>query len=446
MDKISTPTTLVIIGISGDLARRKLLPAIREIAVSGALPDRFRIVGVSRREIDLNDIMPASGDQEFLRSHLQLKQMDLENVEAYKEFGEYLNQLETGDGEGSQRLFYLSIPPTAAQDVVENLGASGLAEVPGTKLLLEKPFGTDLENAQALIDHIQGHFKEEQVYRIDHYLAKEMAQNLIVFRSGNSLFRRTWDKNFIESIHVTMTEQIGIEGRATFYEQTGALRDVVQSHLLQLAALILMELPSKDDWQSIPERRLKALNQIMPPTDVAKNVVRAQYRSYKEETDNPSSTIETFVSLNLSSSDPRWEGVPITITTGKALSESKTEIRICYKRDDLSEANTLTLRIQPDEGVELTLWAKQPGYGNKLKKLGLEFLYSDHFSGLPDAYERVFVDAMRADHSLFASSEEVLASWRILKPIQDTWAISNNRDLTIYESRATIEEVTGETA
>jgi glucose-6-phosphate 1-dehydrogenase len=441
MDTMTTPTSLIIIGISGDLSRRKLLPAIREIAKAGVLPEAFRIIGISRRELSLDEILPASGDNQFLLDHLTLRQMDLDDQAAYEALGTYLADIEAQDGKPGQRLYYLSVPPNASQDIVELLGKSGLSNAPNTKLLLEKPFGTDMDSAQALIDHIHGHFDEEQVYRIDHYLAKEMAQNLVIFRSGNSLFKRTWNSTFIESIHITMTEQIGIEGRAGFYEQTGALRDIIQSHLLQLAALTLMELPPKDDWQSIPARRLEALSRLVPPTDVATKVVRAQYRSYKEEVDNPNSAVETFVSVPLQSEDPNWEGVPITLTTGKALSETATEIVICYRRDDVGESNTLVLRIQPDEGVELTLWAKEPGYSNQLKKVPLNFLYSDHFSGLPEAYERVFVDAMRSDHSLFASSEEVLASWRILKPIQEHWAQAGDQGLLAYESRAELEDI-----
>lgn len=443
MSRLPTPTTLIIIGISGDLAGRKLLPAIREIAKANILPDKFRVIGISRRDISIEDVMPAGGEQEYLRQVLELRKMDLDDSVAYTDLGKYLQNIEKSDGSTSQRLFYLAIPPKASQPVVELLGTSGLAKVPGTKLLLEKPFGTDMASAKELVSHIHGHFEEDQVYRIDHYLAKEMTQNLVVFRSGNSLFKRTWNKDFIESVNITMTEQIGIEGRGAFYEQTGALRDIVQSHLLQLAALTLMELPSKEDWQSIPAKRLQALKQLLPPADPNTEVVRGQYRSYRDEVDNPKTVVETFVSLRLSSTDPVWEGVPITLTTGKALDKTSTQITISYKRDDAGEANTLILRIQPNEGVEVRLWAKQPGYEHKLRHLPLSFLYSEHFAGLPEAYERVFIDAMRGDHSLFTSSDEVLESWRILKPIQDAWASSNGRDLIIYESRSNPEEIIG---
>jgi glucose-6-phosphate 1-dehydrogenase len=440
--KLTTPTILVIVGISGDLAHRKLLPAIREIAVSDVMPDHFKIVGISRREIGLDDVLPKEGDQAYLRQVLELRQMDLDNEDDYAALADRLNEIEGEYGAPAQRLFYLSVPPMASQPVIEKLGTSGIAKAPDTKLLLEKPFGTDLASAEQLIDHIRTHFSEDQVYRIDHYLAKEMTQNLVVFRSGNSLFKRTWNKDFIESIDISASQEIGIEGRAAFYEQTGALRDIVQSHLMQLAALTLMELPVGDDWQAIPAQRLQALKDLHILGDLEDSVIRGQYKGYREEVSNPNSVVETFVSLNLGSSDPRWEGVPITLSTGKSLDRTSTEIKICYRRDEASESNTLVLRIQPNEGVEVRLWAKQPGYERKLRQLPLNFSYSDHFVGLPEAYERVFVDAMRGDRSLFTSSDEVLASWETLKPVQDAWSKGDGRDLIIYEPGTACSDIT----
>jgi glucose-6-phosphate 1-dehydrogenase len=462
MSKLTTPTILVIVGITGDLAHRKLLPAIREIALSDAMPEHFRIVGVSRRDIKIDDVLPSGGDNEYLRGAIEVKKMDLDNVKDYKKLDKHLEQIEKNFGEQTQRLFYLSIPPLASQPVIEMMGQSGLAKAPRTKLLLEKPFGTDQKSAEELVQHIHNNFEEDQVYRIDHYLAKEMTQNLVVFRSGNSLFKRTWNKDFIEAIDITAAQHIGIEGRTTFYEQTGALRDIIQSHLLQLAALTLMELPplnlhetafapdssstqttDSDDWQAIPAQRFKALQQLRLPGDVGEDTTRGQYRGYRREVDNQSSSVETFVSLTLESTDPNWAGVPITLTTGKALEHTYTEIRICYRREESGEANTLILRIQPNEGVELRLWAKQPGYDRKLRQLPLNFSYSEHFTELPEAYERVFIDAMRGDRSLFTSSEEVLESWRILKPVQDLWANGGDHDLVIYESGSSVADVMG---
>jgi glucose-6-phosphate 1-dehydrogenase len=438
MNSPTQPVILVIVGISGDLAKRKLLPAIREIAEAKILPEHFRIVGISRRAIALDDILP-QGNQDFLRKTIDLVQMNLVDPDEYATLGKHLQQIETTFGTPAQRLFYLSIPPQAAEPVIRLLGTAGL-NGPDTKLLLEKPFGTDLVSAQELIQDIQKYFKEEQIYRIDHYMAKEMAQNLVVFRTDNSLFRRTWNKDFVASIEIIASEEIGIEGRSAFYEQTGALRDLVQSHLLQLAALALMELPDSEGLQTIPALRLQALRHLKPPQDVRHQVVRGQYQKYREEAANPGSTVETFVSLKLYSDDPRWEGVPVTITTGKMLNRKATEIVVTYKPEGRCKPNILTLRIQPNEGAEICLWTKKPGYEHELQQVPLNFSYSHHFDALPEAYERVFVDAVRSDHSLFTTSEEVLASWRILAPIQHAWEMESS-DLLLYTPGSTPEAV-----
>lgn len=441
MSDITQPTILVIIGISGDLAQRKLLPAIREIAQADALPEAFRIIGISRRNLSLADVAP--NDDDFWEHHLELHQMDLDNKQAYHDFATQLEGIERSLGGSAQRLFYLSVPPEATQSVVQMLGDSGLAEVANTKLLLEKPFGTDLASAEQLVEHLKQHFKEEQVYRIDHYLAKEMAQNLIVFRSANPVFSQTWNNTFISSIEIVASEKIGIEGRKTFYEQTGALRDVVQSHLLQLAALTLMELPKLNDMQSIPRLRCEALSAIQPAQPTT--AIRGQYASYKEEVGNPSSSVETFVSLQLASTDPRWKNVPITLTTGKALHEQFTEIRVSYRGEGNTDANILILRIQPDEGVQVCLWVKKPGLDNALQQIPLSFEYKHHFNDkLPDAYERVFVDAMRSDHSLFTTSQEVLASWKILAPVQAAWS-QTTEDVHIYKSGSSPQDIVTQT-
>lgn len=428
-------TILVIIGITGDLAQRKLLPAIREIAQVNALPDSFRIVGISRRELTLKDVAPA--DDDFWEHHLELRQMDLDDTAAYHDLATQLEGIERSLGGSAQKLFYLSVPPDAAQTIIQKLGDAGLAEAPRTKLLLEKPFGTDLSSAEQLVKNLEAHFKEEQVYRIDHYLAKEMAQNLVVFRSANPVFSQTWNSKFIASIEVIACETLTIEGRSTFYEQTGALRDVVQSHLLQLVALTLMELPKLDDWQSIPRLRCEALSAIAP----AKTAMRGQYEGYKEEVKNPDSAVETFVSLQLESTDPRWKGVPIKVTTGKALDQQFTEIRVAYRGEGNTEANLLTLRVQPDESVQIALWVKKPGYERQLQQIPLSFKYSHHFEDkLPDAYERVFMDAMRSDHSLFTTSQEVLASWKILAPVQAAWEKSSD-DLGVYKKGSSPQDI-----
>jgi glucose-6-phosphate 1-dehydrogenase len=437
------PTILIIIGISGDLSRRKLLPAISQIAAAGELPEQFRIVGITRQAgITAQQILEPVADSAYLREHLEVFAMDLLNPADYGRLDLRLVALEQELGGASQRLFYLSVPPQVSRPIIELLGATKLSGRPHTKLLLEKPFGVDLASAQELVEHISRYFQAEQVYRIDHYLAKDNAQNLIVFRQDNSLFKRTWNKDFIERIEIVASEQIGISGRAVFYEQTGALRDLIQSHLLQLCALTLMDITGVDNLEEVPRRRLAALRQLHLPANhpVRAAVKRGQYRSYQSEVNNPGSTVETFVSLNLESDDPAWAGVPITVTTGKALDQKFTGINIFYKKDLSHEANALILRLQPDSGIELCLWAKRPGYDHQVIRHPLRFSFQEHYSSLPEAYEQVLFNAINSDHSLFASSEEVLETWRILDEVQRAWEMSGE-DLLIYEAGSSIPQI-----
>ena len=308
--KNNKPTILVIIGISGDLSKRKLLPAIGAIASTGMIPEQFKIVGVTRQKnIDLKNLLKDTVNKDYLLQNTELFEMDLNNGDDYKNLQNRLEEIEKELGTSCQYLFYLSVPPKVAESIIEFIGKSGLGERYETKLLLEKPFGVDLESATELAKNIDKYFKSEQVYRIDHYLAKETAQNIIVFRDGNSLFKKTWNKDFIESIEIIVSEEIGIEGRASFYEQTGALRDF-QSHLLQLLALVLMDLPEDENLKEVPQLRLEALKHISIE-DVEKDVIRGQYEGYKNEVNNLESNVETFVSMNLKSNAQKWTGVPI---------------------------------------------------------------------------------------------------------------------------------------
>lgn len=428
-----SPTILVIIGITGDLSRRYLLPAIEQIAAAGELPHEFRIVGTTRQEMTKDALLHEIDSQTpFLARHLEVHRLDPTKPKDYVSLQSVLENIEETFSTPAQRLFYLSVPPQVSWPVVELLGSTGLSDFPRTKLLLEKPFGADFASAEQLIAHTDRYFSEEQVYRIDHYLAKEMARNLIVFREANPLLRHTWHKDFIDRIDIVATESIDIEGRAAFYEQTGALRDVMQSHGLQLAALTLMGL-AHDSRHDIPARRLAALRHLHFPLDhpIADSAVRGQYDGYRTEVNNPHTTVETFAQLTLVSSDPRWEGVPIRITTGKALPDKQTAIHITYRTDSGLEPNKLSLRIQPDAGIEMQLWSKTPGYAHKLEKQALRFTYDDHGSKLPDAYEQVLLDAIRSDHTLFASSDEVRESWRILASVQTAWAFTED-DLVLY--------------
>jgi len=331
------------------------------------------------------------------------------------------------------------VPPGAVPQIVSRLGKAGL-NTSKYRLLLEKPFGRDLASAKMLINSTERCFKEEQVYRIDHYLAKEMAQNIAIFLGANALFRDIWNAKFIEKIEILALEYIGVEGRGNFYEQTGALRDIVQSHLLQLAALTLME-PCDDfsDLKALPKRRLAALRQLGLAGKDGRPV-RAQYSGYATDIGSDSSGTETFVSLNLESRDPRWKDVPIKLATGKRLDQKLTEIRIYLKKAGGSRPNLLRLRLHPNEAIELGLWIKRPGYDHQLQNLPLNFVYGRHFDRLPDAYEQVIVDAIRGRANLFASSAEVLASWQILEPLLKSW---DSRELKTYRTGSTAEEIMG---
>lgn len=423
-------TTLVIFGITGDLSRRKLLPALANIIESNEA-DELSIVGVSRRPVEQFEVL---GEHHgTLNGTTSLFQMDLDNVDDYAKLRDYI-----GAGADEQVLFYLSVPPESATGIIEGLGKAGL-NAPLNKLLLEKPFGRDLASAQEMIDHTAVYFHESQIYRIDHYLAKEMAQNIVTFRARNAIFSYLWSSQYIERIEVVALEAIGIEGRAAFYEQTGALRDIVQGHLLQLLALTLAPLPDEEmNWDSLPTRRQAALDALIP-ADPA-NAIRAQYDGYRSEVGNPDSSVETFVSLELHSTDPAWQGIPLALTTGKALSRKKTEVRVHFRRQNDSQSNYLLFRIQPDEGITIDLVTKKPGYDREVEHQKLSYMYPSN-ERVPDAYEQVLVDAMSSHKSLFATSGEVLRAWELIAPLQAAW--SNNPDIKTYpggsEARAVLD-------
>lgn len=422
MAKHEKPTILIIVGVTGDLSRRKLLPALARLARAETLPQKFKIIGVSRKAIDMAMLTKGlrEDDADFLTRHIERVSLHLAETDDYGVLTDKIASIEKEFGEQAEKLFYLSVPPAVSRPLIEHLGNAGIAKIPGTKLLLEKPFGTDEQSAIELVEHIEAHFSADQVYRIDHYIAKEMAQNIIVFRQGNSLFKRTWNSQFIESIDIVASEEIGIEGRAQFYEQTGALRDIVQSHLLQLAALVLMDVPSSHSLGNIPQARLDALNALLPADPAV--AIRAQYDGYGEEAENPGSLVETFVSLTLFSRDPRWAGTPVRLTAGKALDAKYTEIRINYHKIADHESNELILRLQPQEGVDIIMCVKEPGFDRRIERQRLHFAYDHAAAVLPSAYEHVLLDAMRSDQGLFTTSEEVLASWHIVQPLLDAWA------------------------
>lgn len=425
-------TKLVIFGITGDLAQRKLLPALAHIVEDGRCGE-LTIIGVSRRPVDVFDTLGECKDT--LGDKTRVFQMDLDNVDDYHNLKKYIDQQDD-----EQVLYYLSVPPDSSARIVENLGYAGL-NGPANKLLLEKPFGTDFASAQAMIESTGTHFGEEQVYRIDHYLAKEMAQNLVTFRARNAIFAHLWSNEYIERVEVLALESIGIEGRAAFYEQTGALRDIVQGHLLQLLALTLLPLSDEDlNWDSLPERRQAALDAIQPANPDPAKSVRAQYEGYRAEAGNPDSIVETFASLELHSTDPNWEGVPLALTTGKSLDGKKTEVRVHFRRVHESQSNYLMFKIQPNEGIAIDLVTKKPGYDQEVEHQKLSYMYPTD-KRLPDAYEQVLVDAINGRKSLFASSGEVLRAWEILAPLQEAW--KNGDSLKFYPSGSKAKSILG---
>lgn len=423
-------TKLVIFGITGDLSTRKLLPALAQIINTGDFDD-LTVFGVSRQEVDVTELLVTKLGDAMLASRITGVTMDTSNLEDYKRLKETI-----GLEKDEQLLLYLSVPPGASAQIVELLGKAGL-NTSNTKLLLEKPFGVDLKSAKDMIDHVAKYYDESQVYRIDHYLAKEMTQNIIAFRGGNALFDHVWNNDAIEKIEIVALEEIGIQGRVQFYEQTGALRDVLQGHLMQLLALILMDIPRGMDWSDASKMRLEALDMV-EPAEPTKSV-RGQYEPYRNEVDNPDSMVETFAAVTLKSNDDRWQGVPLVLATGKGMSEKTTEIRVHFRKTHEAQTNCLTFHIQPHEGVEIELFTKRPGYDHELETQNLSFMYPDETT-LPDAYEQVIVDAIRSRKSLFATSEEVIRSWEILTPIQQAWA-KNSEDLILYKIRSDLQEL-----
>jgi glucose-6-phosphate 1-dehydrogenase len=443
---------LVIFGITGDLAQRKLLPAIYNLRKNSELKCDLTIVGISRRPITshqvyekLEDFVGKNNFHDQIKSELisftKIVQMELDDKDAYTSLLGLLREIELTNNKSSTRLYYLSIPSEAFESVIDNLGATGhnksidnLVDEP--RILIEKPFGHDLDSAKRLIKLVDKNFSEDQVYRIDHYLAKETVQNILTFRFENPLFEDVWDNRYVSEISIKAHEKIGIEGRANFYEHTGALRDLVQSHLLQLLAITTISKPEQMDSKSIHEQKLKILNSIVPiPLNQVENLTkRGQYRGYKEEVNNPESFVETFARIRLSIDNNQWAGVPIILETGKALATKNTEITVCFRRKKENQYNRLVFRIQPDEGISLLLHVKRPGVDNYVDVANMNFSYNSEFEQRQaEAYERVLVDAIKGDQTLFATSDEVIATWEIVENILIKWQ-ENGQGLIFYDS------------
>lgn len=450
------PTIIVIFGITGDLATRKLLPSLYELQKNGLLHDKTKIIGITRRQQTVADILAAaepsvrtedgsvSADvMKALGKRIEMFPMQASLIDDYPKLGEYMDKIEAKAGLCINRLFYLAVPPQISMPIIAHLGQSGLRNGchkhgNSASLLLEKPFGFDYKTAQELIDTTTKYFKEEQIFRIDHYLAKETVQNLVTFRFRNPIFEDIWDNQHIESINIEANEKLDIEGRANFYETVGAMRDLVQSHLLHVLSVIMMDRPTDiTNPDAMHKARLNALTQIEPvPADkIAERVIRGQYQGYREEVNNPRSQTETFVALKLYSANKSWSNVPLFLTTGKAMESKHTRITVSFraKNSDHNHTNQLIFYIQPNESIVVELWVKKPGFVRDLQIAPMSFKYDQIFDthGHPDAYERVLVDAIRGDNSLFATSAEVMAAWRVLQPVIDAWSKSPV-DLVIY--------------
>jgi glucose-6-phosphate 1-dehydrogenase len=467
------PTTLVIFGATGDLARRKLLPALYNLAHDGALPERFHLVGVARKEKSHEDYRAEC--EEAIRRFSRRRPDDdvlkalLDSVKyvpgtfdehsIYTELRKLLDEFEEQAGEPLNRAFYLATDPAFFGVIVDELGRNELAQRANAevRLIVEKPFGTSLEEARELNRRVLAVFDETQVYRIDHYLGKETVQNMMAFRFANGMFEPLWNRNFIDYVQITAAEDIGIGTRASYYDKSGALRDLIQNHMLQLLCHVAMEPPVNFTAEEVRNEKVKVLQAIPEPTpdEIPEIALRAQYTKghaggedvpgYLEEPDvPPESTTETYAALRLEVDNWRWAGVPFYLRTGKRLARKLTEVAVTLKPVPhlaFSQAgslgvqpNQLVLTIQPNEGVSLSLVAKIPGTRMAIRPVNMEFLYGTSFlSESPEAYERLIADAMRGDAMLFTRNDEVEAQWRICDPIVKYWS-STREGLAYYEA------------
>ena len=468
-----TPQTcnIVIFGATGDLAQRKLLPTLAHMMLSHPFRGGFNIVAYARHPMNdeqwramalksVNTYMPAddkldaNAQQEFA-NHLFYCQADIDSDDGYHKLSGMLEQFDKEKGTGGNRIFYLSTPPELDTTIVDYLGKNGLArpewqkgtEGHGyTRLITEKPFGHDLASAQQLNVEIGKYFHEDQIFRIDHYMGKETVQNILAFRFSNSIFEPLWNRNYIDHVQILVAESLGIGTRSEYYESAGAIRDMVQNHIMQILCLTCMETPDEFDANDIRNEKVKLLRAIRPFTleQVEQSVVRGQYTAgvtdgeavigYREEKGvNPHSTTETYVALKLFIENWRWADVPFYIRTGKRLPSRSTEVAIQFKRvphqlytpEDTKglTPNRLTLRIQPDEGISLKFGAKMPGAAEHLASVNMNFSYQSAFGiQSPDAYERLIADCMLGDSTLFIRRDEIETSWRIVDSITSAWA------------------------
>ena len=466
------PIAAVIFGATGDLTHRKIVPAFYHLAKNGLLPEGSVIIGFARRPKSDEEFRKDLGDalREFshtkpvdekvwaeMAKHIYYFQGELDQVESYKKLAEKLDLLPENEKIKGNCLFYLATSPEYFGPAALNLAAAGLTTKDGKKrrLIIEKPFGTDLASAQALNKTVQSAFAERDIFRIDHYLGKETVQNLIYFRFANSIYEPLWNRLYIDHVQITVSESVPVGSRGGYYDNAGAIRDMMQNHMFQLFTLVAMEAPASLDAESIRDEKVKVLRSIPTPTlDFLKsNTVRAQYGggfvngkavpSYRQEEKVPQTSLtETFVAARFEIDNWRWHGVPFYLRTGKALATSFTEINIVFKRppsvlfsvggDEQLRRNTLRIRIQPAEGISLKFNAKVPGEAES-EPVDMTFSYKsgfDHY--LPEAYERLIVDAIVGESTLFTRSDEVEEAWRLIDSVKSAWAKQKVRDLPLY--------------
>lgn len=471
------PCVMVIFGATGDLTHRKLLPALYSLALEHPLPAGFSVVGFARRPYSDEEFRKQVLDSinEFSRqkpvnpqvwesfaSGIHYLQSNFTDPEGYDQLNTLLIKLDQERGTSGNRIFYLSTPPSQYPEIIQRIGAAGLNRnrKGWTRIIIEKPFGHDLASARELNRIVGKVFKEEQVYRIDHYLGKETVQNILVFRLANGIFEPVWNRRYVDHVQITVAENLGLEGRSGYYEESGAIRDMVQNHMLQLLTLVAMEPPIAFDANSVRDEKVKVLHALQPLAgrEVQTHTIRAQYGAgwvtgqqvpgyLQEKGVSPLSATETFIAMKMYIDNWRWAGVPFYLRTGKHLPKRVTEIAIQFKQAPLMifkrtneaqgqmEPNVLTLRIQPDEGISLKFGAKVPGTDLQIRPVNMDFFYGSSFvRQQPEAYERLILDCMLGDSTLFTRSDEVEAAWMFIQGILDEWKNEPRESILTYES------------
>ncbi|MBQ0885149.1 glucose-6-phosphate dehydrogenase [Streptomyces sp. RM72] len=461
LPRIAGPSGLVIFGVTGDLSRRKLMPAVYDLANRGLLPPGFSLVGFARRDWEDQDFAEVVHDAvkehartpfreevwQQLSEGMRFIPGDFDDDHAFEQLRKAVEELDASRGTSGNYAFYLSVPPKFFPKVVQQLKKHGLTDGPDgswRRAVIEKPFGHDLDSARELNALVHEVFDPEQVFRIDHYLGKETVQNILALRFANQMYEPIWNRSYVDHIQITMAEDIGIGGRAGYYDGIGAARDVIQNHLLQLMALTAMEEPAAFDARSLLTEKLKVLRAVRLPEDLGGHTVRGQYAGgwqggaqvpgyLEEEGIDPASTTDTYAAIKLGIDNRRWAGVPFYLRTGKRLGRRVTEIAVVFQRaphspfdstatEELGE-NAIVIRVQPDEGMTVRFGSKVPGTSMEIRDVSMDFAYGESFTeSSPEAYERLILDVLLGDANLFPRHQEVEESWRILDPIEEYWA------------------------